>query len=531
MGVKAKTYTDVIVVGAGLAGMVSAYAASREGARVLLLDRGSVATGTNSVLSNGMFCGPTPGYPLESYVKDTIAIGRGINHEPTVRRIARGAGQAIDLLRSMGSTVKELKEAYMVVAADPHLIPGFTLVRTVKESLRSAVNIASVTGFYATKIAKDETGVKGVKGFDREGEEISLYAPAVILATGGAGAIYLRNDNQKQIMGQGYRLAAEAGLELWDMEFVQFYPIVFAEPGLPSMLAYPPHHEEARLLNHKGEDLVRQYGFIDVNQALVRHRDAFSALLLEESRKGPVYMDFRKVPAANWEEHPMALLHGFRAILKERPVRVAPAAHFFMGGLLVNEQNETALPGLFACGEVAWGLHGANRRGGNALTECLVSGLAAGDAAARRAAANPLSRDAEKTRRNEAGPDGTFSPGDLAALRNRIRLAAWNHAGVIRTAQGIREGLALSEGLFRELSEQGAANPAQRALREDLLSAAFVLKAILTASLERKESRGAFMRGDFPEEDNISCLVNSCLSYDRKSDSFALCHRPVVPPV
>jgi len=104
---------------------------------------------------------------------------------------------------------------------------------------------------------------------------MSIHAPSVVIATGGGGAIYLRNDNQKRMMGQGYYLAAKAGLELWDMEFVQFYPLVMAEPRLPSMLLYSPYPEEVKIINASGEDIGRKHGMRDVNEAIMKRRSLF----------------------------------------------------------------------------------------------------------------------------------------------------------------------------------------------------------------------------------------------------------------
>ena len=244
--------------------------------------------------------------------------------------------------------------------------------------------IEVLDSFYVTEILKSGGKTNGVKGIGKTSEEIFVNAPAVVMATGGGGAVFFRNDNQKKAMGQGYYLAAKAGLNLWDMEFVQFYPFVISQEGLPSMLVYPPYPKEVKLLNVEGKDILERYGIKDIHEAVSTERDKLSAILFQEGLKGPVYMDYRGVPAVLWEKRPLSLLPKWFDFRK-RPFEISPAAHFFMGGVCVDERGETSLPGLFACGELVWGLHGANRMRGNALTECLVSGAVAGRSAAEYA--------------------------------------------------------------------------------------------------------------------------------------------------
>jgi len=509
----------VIVIGAGLAGMIAAYAAQREGADVVLVDRGSIGLGTNSAMANGVVAGPTGSYGRKEYIADTIAIGRGINREPMVEAAAAEAWSAISLLRSVGLDVVEGANLYSVRSPDPEVIPGVAIVKKIAGALVSLDGFRAITGFYVTDIMKAKGRACGIRGLSATGKETAIAAGAVILAAGGAGAVYLKNDNQKTIMGQGYELAAKAGLSLWDMEFVQFYPLVFADPHLPSMLVFPPYHEAIGLTNSAGEDIVMKYGLGNINEAVIKKRDEFSATLFRELQSGPVSMDFRNIPPKMWKEHPLSLLARMRHDFSTEPAAVSPAAHFFMGGVKIDEGCETDLPGLFACGEAAFGLHGANRRGGNALLECIVFGSVAGKSAARRA----VESDARSMKRPGPAPaDMSGGKGDLRAIRREIRGIAWNDAGVVRSEKGMKEGLEKIGEAQRKLKEAAPANERDRRLKLDLESAAFTVKAILAAGLGRKESRGSFLRSDFPGEDNTNWKKNSCLRYDAGHDLFAL---------
>jgi succinate dehydrogenase/fumarate reductase flavoprotein subunit len=378
-------------------------------------------------------------------------------------------------------------------------------------------------GVHVTRLERASGRVTGVRCFTLRGEEGSRHAAAVVLACGGAGAVYAKHDNQVNAVGSGYRLAAEAGLDLWDMEFVQLYPIVLDEPGWPGAMIYPPYPPEATLRNAAGADLLRAHDLGDINQAIVRKRDSFSALLAGEAKAGPVCMDLRDVPAERWGAHPLSLLRRFRAVCAARPVRITPAVHFCMGGVRTDETGQTGLGGLFACGEVVWGLHGANRMGGNALLECLVSGRIVGRAAAELAASGPAPG-------GEVGPAPAAGAGasvDLRRLRTRLGDIAWRCAGVVRSAPEMRAGLSEAEKISREVAEAGAGSLRERILRHDLLSATFSLRAVLAAGLERQESRGCFLRSDSPARDDAAWRVNSRLRWNRETDTMVVDYRPV----
>jgi succinate dehydrogenase/fumarate reductase flavoprotein subunit len=290
-------------------------------------------------------------------------------------------------------------------------------------------------------------------------------------------------------------------------------------------MIYPPYPAEARLITATGEDLLDKHGLGDINQAIIRQRDAFSALIAEELRAGPVRMDLRPVPAARWKVHSLSLLARFGFDFATRPVRITPATHFCMGGVRTDTSGHTAVPGLFACGEMVWGLHGANRMGGNALMECLVSGRVAGRAAALLAVTN-AGEGGGPLPQKPATPATDTTPVDLRALRQRIREVAWRSAGIVRTGEGMAQGLAEVEVIREALANAGADTAKERALREDLRSAAFTLCAILTASIGRLESRGCFKRADHPVEDDAAWRRNSRLSWDPLTERFSLEYRP-----
>ncbi len=517
---------EVIVIGGGCAGIIAALEAEKTGASVMLIGKSAIGIGTNSALSNGIFAGPTPQTSREEYIRRTLQAGKGLNREPWVHWVAKEAPQAFSLLRSFGLELEEITGRYIVKSSRPDVIPGLTLMRALATRIGESSRIEVVRDFYVTEILRNEEKVYGVEGFGKTGGESVVEAPAVILATGGAGAIYSRNDNQKNIVGQGYFLAARAGLDLWDMEFIQFFPLVIAEPGLPSQAVFSPHPKGTKLVNDEGEDLLQKHEIDDLNEAIKTKRDDLSAALFKEGLRRTVYIDYRKVPLSSWEKHPLSLLRRIHFDFQKNPLSVSPAAHFFMGGVRTDENGRTSLPGLFACGEVVWGLHGANRMAGNALTETVVFGKAAGRNAAHYALSHgpailPPKRSLKDFSRHLFSSKETFPK-----IRKQMREVAWRCAGVVRSEEGMREGLTQLTKLGKELEGIMPQTISDRKLKYDLTSAAFVLKAILTAGLQREETRGAFIREDFPEQDDFNWKKNSCLTYRMGEENFSVDHFP-----
>jgi succinate dehydrogenase/fumarate reductase flavoprotein subunit len=519
----------IIIVGAGLAGMIAALSSHDEGAQVTLIDRGSVGLGTNSALSGGLFTGPTFLHSPEDYIRDTLDVGRGINCKRLVRLVASEATEAFDFLRSMDLTLIEYPTAFAVESSRAEIIRGMTLVRKIAEKVKGIPGITILTGFYVTDILTEKGQAHGVKGFDKNGNNKEIHCDGVIIATGGAGAIYAKNDNQKTILGQGYYLAAKAGLALWDLEFIQCYPLVIAEPHLPSMLVYPFYPHEAKLVNRKGEDILARYGIQDINEAILKKRDEFSVILFEESKTSGVLMDFSEVPDHMWGTYPLAVLDRLRFDVRKQPFAVAPAVHFCMGGVEISNEGQTGLPGLYACGEVIWGIHGANRRGGNALTECVVTGKIAGKSAARHGARGRGAIQEKPVPETHGiadfGQDGP--PVSPRKLLTRLRNLAWEHAGIVRDEKAMSDGLHKLRDLEKDLKKVSWSNVVERSLRQDLACAVFTLRAIIAASMGRKESRGSFIRRDFPQEDNGNWRKNSCLTYDQVEDSFSVTYHDV----
>ncbi len=509
--------TDILVIGSGLAGAVAALEADREGLRSILLGKFAIGMGTNSSIANGGFTVANSRFSREDHLRITLETGRGLNNVSLVKAMVEHGPEAMERVQSYGVRLMEGSKGLWAGRPEGSRdLPGVALMKPVVEKLKgSAVRL--LPGFVVFDLVVEEGEIRGAFGFSKEGRPFLIESRAVILATGGAGGIYRRNDNQRTIRGDGYALALRQGLSLHDLEFVQFYPLVLAEPRLSTFMLYPPYPKGIRMFSEKDEDVFDSLGISgDLNQAIMNQRDRFSIGLYEASRKSDVYLDLTQVPETAWAEYPLNFLTRSKFPFRERPFLVAPAVHFFMGGVEIDPRGRTGLPGLFAAGEVAWGVHGANRLGGNALTECAVFGDLSGRSAAEYARAGkgtaPLSekalkrwerRTAEyfKKRRGAFDPPGNL----LSALKD----LAWKYAGPVREEDSLNEGLALLSGLDQKIGQIYPATLKDLFRKKDLENGALLLRAILKGSLLRRESRGSFYRSDYPQDDP-HWLKSSC---------------------
>ena len=488
---------DVVIIGGGLSGMAAADAARCQGARVHIVDRSSLGLGTNTALANGVFASPTERYSIESYLADTHRIGKEIGQRWMARRVAQDIGKRITWLRRLGLNMVEKNDHYFIRANENDPFPGAHLARHVSAYIREQAGVTVHQGIWVDKIISSEGKVFGVRGFDSQG---------------------------RPILGQGYALVLDVGLPLLDMEFVQFYPVVVDQKGLPPMMLNSPHPPGSRIVNSVGEDLAVKYEIHDLNDAIRNRRDWFSALLYKEARDGQIFMDYRDVAPHFWGQHPLVLLKNRRFDFHAQPVAISPAAHFFMGGVRIDQNAKTDVENLFACGEICWGMHGACRKGGNALSECLVFGHLAGTNAALQALAAPprkLANVPPERREKIGGNNHNFSPKDI---RRKIQDLAWRCAGVLRRQESLREGLVELERLGPSIGGLPLLTAGDLRARHDLWSMNIVLKAILITSHARQESRGCFLREDFKDQDDIKWKKSSRIQLSKRSNSLFVDH-------
>jgi succinate dehydrogenase/fumarate reductase flavoprotein subunit len=353
----------------------------------------------------------------------------------------------------------------------------------------------------------------GALAFDfRQGMPIALVSKAVILANGGGGALYRRHDNPVRTTGDGYALAFSAGCQLRDMEFVQFMPSGLAESGKPILIIAPTICDVGRVINAVGEDILKKYQITEKPVA-IRARDSFSLAIFKEEAEGRnVFLDLTSVSEIDWPQDNMAqsqreiLMKNFSG--SQKPLRISPMCHHFMGGVVTDQNGATEIPGLFAAGEVVGGVHGANRMGGNALDEILVFGYRAGGAAADWAKNQVWNKYAESliNERWEAflrkrGRAVAGSPPKI--LRKMIGEVLWEKSGILRDEEGLINAMkSLQRIRAKNLPEIKAETPKEILETMEVENALWVGEMITRSALMRKESRGAHFREDFPKTDD-----------------------------
>jgi len=359
---------------------------------------------------------------------------------------------------------------------------------------------------FITALIPQGERVAAATGITENGEFYSFGFRCAVLATGGYARIYHHNNNAPGIQGDGLAIAFELGVPLKDMEFVQFYPTASGKAGARLILYEVLIFQAgARLKNAAGEDVLAKHG-LDGPAKLTR--DRLSRAIMEEIEKGlgvegGVLMDLAEIPQEIASTFTSLLPAGWSPAVKQ--FAVAPTTHFCMGGLVADSEAETAVPGLFAAGEVCAGVHGANRLAGNALLEVFVMGEVAGTNAGLAARETGRIQVPEReVQWEKIRLESLFSDAgnDAKELCRSLQSAMWKKAGILRSADSLSEALARIEELDRLSKTCRAENPVQVMRRIDLHNMLQVSKMVCQAALYRAESRGAHFRSDCPQERN-----------------------------
>jgi fumarate reductase (CoM/CoB) subunit A len=490
---------DVLVIGSGGAGLRAAIAAKERGAgKVLLLSKGTAGLGTATIISYGALASSGFGLSVEEHFQKTLETGYFTNNQSLVKRLCEDAPARIRELREKGARFAEIK--YGVVAEGRFPILGRGMIETLLSWARS-VEVQIVSWITAVDLVVIDERVVGCLGVTAAGKTILLRANAVVLCTGGASAIFRFHDNPVTNLGGGVAMASRCGVEVRDMEFVQFYPLLISAQGLPRVLTPPLLVEEGRIVNDIGEDILEKYGLLHLRPIAVRGRDKLSIAIYKEMAAGrKVFLDAREARQSDEltgsSDREMLQVLEARYQSKSRLLPVIPCAHFTMGGIAIDEHCKTSRPGLFSSGEASCGLHGANRMGGNALTETLVFGYRAGNEAASFSAERKSCDIKDLKEQNLLGQFPNYKTGKRGpsqALRE-LQAVMWQGCGPARDANGLSAALEKVE----TLKEEGLSCDRQADLGFALsvFNGLETAKIILKSAIERKESLGAHYRVD-----------------------------------
>ena len=544
---------DVICLGGGGAGVMAAVKAAELGKKVALVSKEPVGYGNTRLAVGMMACpGLLPEDSVSDFVENLAQSGEGLSEPSLAEIIGKQSREAIRRMEDYGMTLFRDEEGRLgtsvVFTAGGHNRP-----RTVRNAgggpalgaiLRTALwryNISAFHDTIALELLQGDKGVEGVLNLDlKTGELFMLYAPAVIIATGGCGAIYYpHTSNSSGAVGDGLALALKAGAVLWDVEQVQSLPFGVTHPQsmLGALLGESSTAGPAgRLINGKG-DVVLEKDIHKMTRAALVKTMMLEITAGRATDKGGLLLDLSpNLRRPNGEKLYRAIeasgifkaarfAYGEKAYRWEEPWSVLPTMHYHMGGIQVNARGETRIPGLFAAGEVQAGIHGGNRLGSVALSEIFTFGRLAGETASAYCSKAEIPKTPSSTAQIRSWKEKLAGTGPYAPheLKKQLQTCMWIHCGPVRREEQLLKAIQELDEI-EEKSRSLLISP-ERAYNRQLLDGAElqlmlpVARSIVLGALERRESRGAHLRLDFPEKDDRYFLCHTSI---RQADDGSL---------
>jgi succinate dehydrogenase / fumarate reductase, flavoprotein subunit len=537
--------TDVLVLGAGGAGLRGAIAAAEAGARVLIVCK-SLLGKAHTVMAEGGVAAAMHNVAYqdtwEVHFADTIKGGKLINNWHMAELHAKESPERVLELERWGAVFDRTWQGRIHQRPfGAHTYPrlahigdrtGLELIRTLQDRAVHTNGVDVHMEVTVFKLLKSDGHIAGALAYRRSDGALIMYrCAAVLLATGGAGKMYRVTSNSWECTGDGTALAYETGAQLRDMEMVQFHPTGMVWPsGVRGILVTEGVRGEGGVLrNNEGERFMERY---DRERMELSSRDVVARAINSEviagrgTPHGGAYLDITHRKPEFIKSKLPSMYEQFLKLAKvditKQPMEVAPTIHYAMGGVRVEaETGATTVAGLYAAGEVASGLHGANRLGGNSLSDLLVFGKRAGDAAGIAVKSDPKAAQAniDLAEVDEAIAE-LMAPFERPAGENPYHLQAEIQdvmsvsAPIVRDEPGLKAGLEKILELAARSRNCSAGGTNGRAFNpgwhtaQDLRSMLINAEALLRSALERKESRGAHARSDYPETDDQLTSVN-----------------------
>jgi len=522
---------DVVIIGAGGAGLRAAIEASSKGAKTALICKSLLGKAHTVMAEGGVAAAmgnldPDDGW--KTHFVDTFKAGKMLNNWKTVEIYTKEAPERVWELERWGAVFDRTAEGK--ISQRPfgghsyrrlcHVgdRTGLELIRTLQEhGVHQGIEI--FMEMTITRLLKDGDKISGCFGYTRAEGALHLFkAKAVIIATGGLGKLWKVTSNSWECTGDGFALSYEAGAELQDMEFVQFHPTGMVwPPGVRGILVTEAVRGEGGILtNSEGDRFMKNY---DPDKMELSSRDVVSKAIYQETQAGRgsphggVFLDISHLDGEKIKKKLPSMYEQFYKLadldITKEPMEVGPTTHYMMGGVKAeSETQSTNVPGLYAAGEVACGLHGATRLGGNSLSDLIVFGKRAGEAAAEYAlglSAMPNINEAELTDEIEQlhAPLERTDGENPYAIMEELQNIMQDKVGIWRTgelmAEAIEDILKLRErAKSTSVSGGKAFNPGWH-LARDLPHMLELAETVARSAHAREESRGAHTRDDFPD--------------------------------
>lgn len=553
---------DVLVLGAGGAGLRAAIELGNAGLSVGVISK-SLLGKAHTVMAEGGIAAALGSLDAADgwlpHFQDTMRSGHFINDYRAALLLAREAPERVAELEAWGALFDRTDEGRIMQRSfGAHTYrrlchvadrTGLELLRTL-QTKALGIGIEVLSEVAAVALLRDGDRLAGAVTYDRNsGTFLLLHAPAAILATGGWGRVYGVTSNSWEGTGEGIAIAYMAGAELRDMEMVQFHPTGMVWPpsvrGL--LVTEGVRGEGGLLLNAQGRRFMEDY---DPQRMELSTRDVVARAIYQEVRAGRgtphggVWLDVTHLGAARIRQKLPTMVAQFHSLadidITREPFEVAPTVHYMMGGVRTDPFTAaTSVPGLFAAGEVASGVHGANRLGGNSLADLLVFGRRAGLAASEyvqglSSRPEPDRREAEARAEHALVPLLRTGGPNAHALQRELTAIMDAHAAIVRDGPGLRRGLQQLLDLRERASSVSAPgprgfNPGWHAAIE--LEAMLLMgEAILRSALLRRESRGSHWRTDHPEERPEWGLLNVLVRRQGERMAVGTAPVPVLPP-
>ncbi len=549
--------SNVLVIGCGGAGLRAAIEVKQSGLDVCILGK-RPRTDSHTVLAAGGINAAFGNLDIEDsweqHFVDTYLEGYGIGDPSKIEIMAKESPTLVREIDEWGANFAKLKNGKFdqrYFGAHKYRrtcysgdFTGFSILKTLLKKADS-LKIPIYDSQYVTELLIKKDICFGAMSFNTSSSERTIHlADSVIICTGGHTRIWKKSSSRKnENTGDGYYLALKAGCKLVDMEMVQFHPsgMLFPEEIEGTLVTEAVRGEGGKLFNNKGERFMINY---DSKRMELSTRDKVAIANYKEiiegrgTKKGGVYLDIsHKSKDFIMEKLPSIyrqFLESQMLDISKSPMEVAPTAHYSMGGILVNPNNlSTSVRGLFAAGEVAGGLHGANRLGGNSLAEILIFGKRAGKASVDYS--RTLNQQERSNKVIDLAHDNInkfIKNGDelVRPLQYELRQIMWENCGVIKSKDLLNKGLekisiiqTKSKDVDIRIDEHSCED---LALIFDLQSSLISAKATILSALERTESRGAHQRSDYQKTDP-SCEFNCLIQMDLDSQKLEVSKSPL----
>jgi len=546
---------DVLIIGAGGAGLRAAIEALAQGASVGVVCK-SLLGKAHTVMAEGGLAAAMGNVDAaddwRAHFRDTMRGGKFLNNWRMAQLHAQEAPDRVRELEQWGALFDRTDKGEILQRAfGGHTYKRLCHVgdRTGLEMIRTLQDRGVQMGFDVymectiTRLLTEGGRVAGAFGYWREtGEFVTFKAKSIVIATGGIGKSWRITSNSWECTGDGMALAYDAGAELLDMEFVQFHPTGMVwPPGVQGLLVTEAVRGEGGILRNKnGERFMEKY---DPKRMELSTRDVVARSIYTEVKEGRgtphggAFLDISHKPPEYVKRKLPSMYHQFKELadvdITKGPMEVGPTCHYVMGGIRVDaETGQATVPGLFAAGEAAAGLHGANRLGGNSLSDLIVFGRRAGLAAAQHAKKTSAptldGSQIDQAAREVLAPLERNEGESPYTVHHDLQEVMQNLVGIFRTDEDLRKALAELEKLkarTARIKVEGSRlfNPGWH-LSRDLQCMLTISEACTRAALARKESRGAHSRIDFPKTEDSWAKINHVIA--KKNGAMTLTEAP-----